>query len=394
MNREIPALEILLLLFPLMGGCACGTTPSPGDSPIAPPEVAGAPFGYAEPEDVGLSSTVLQDFATRIDGWIDEGRIIGAEFLVVKDRTIVFHSAAGWSDREREIPLALNSIYRIRSMTKPFVGTAVLMLVDEGRIGLDDRVSQHISSFDNERSRDITVRHLLTHTAGFVQGDFPAGYWEQPTLREAVNLVGEHGPPNPPGGAYRYSDHNSATMGAIVAELTDAPVEQFLQTRILDPIGLTDTYAHFSPEYAWASRMNSTYRGSGGAWRKYWDNTMPQQTPFFRASGGLYTTVFDYAEFLAFWMDLGWLDGNDLLSDALMRQALQQQTDAEYGFHWEVFTEVAAGGLAVFGHGGSDGTMALAIPEGDILLLYFTQSRGTDTIRTEFLPWAQDNFYP
>jgi CubicO group peptidase (beta-lactamase class C family) len=376
-------------------GCTTGTTPAPSDTPISPPELEGAPFPYGQPEDVGLTSSLLGEFATRIESWVDEERIIGGEFLVVKDRTIVFHSVAGWSDREREIPLALNSIYRIRSMTKPFIGTAILMLVDDGRLGLDDRVAQHISSFDNDLSGDITVRHLLTHTAGFVQGEFPAGYWDQSTLREAVDLVGEHGPPNPPGGTYRYSDHNSATMGAIVAEITAAPVERFVHTRILDAIGLDDTYSHFSPEYDWAPRMNSTYRGSAGSWARYWDNTMAQQTPFFRASGGLYTTVFDYAEFLAFWMDLGWIDGSNLLSDGLMREALNRQPDADYGFHWEVFTDAAAGGgLSVFGHGGSDGTMAIAIPERDIIVLYFTQSRGTDTIRTELLPWVQQSLYP
>ena len=119
MNSKISALRILLLLYPLLSGCTAGNTPAPGDSPITPPEVAGAPFSYVLPEDVGLSSTVLQDFAIRVEGWVNEGRIVGGEFLVVKDRTIVFHSAAGWSDRERRIPLALNSIYRIRSMTKP-----------------------------------------------------------------------------------------------------------------------------------------------------------------------------------------------------------------------------------------------------------------------------------
>lgn len=335
------------------------------------------PYPCVTPSEVGLDAEVLAGFMDRVGAWVVDGDLMGAELLVVKDRKIAWHAAAGWSDRERDIPLARNSTYRIRSMTKPFVGATVLMLAEEGRLALDDRVADYLPSFDNDRSGSITIRQLLTHGTGFEQTGFPDGYWEQPDLRRAIRLVGEEGPPNPPGERYRYADRNSATLGAIVAELTGAPVEEALRRRIFEPLGLDDTHTHFSPDSAWADRMNSTYSVQDGRLEKYWDNTRPQQTPWFRASGGIYTTVFDYARWLEVWMDRGAFAGGRLLSEEMVMEALTPGYADGYGLHWELFSGSADGTeVRAFGHGGSDGTFALAIPELNAMVLYFTQSRG------------------
>jgi CubicO group peptidase (beta-lactamase class C family) len=200
-----------------------------------------------------------------------------------------------------------------------------------------------------------------------------------------VDLIGEMGPPNPPGESYRYSDHNSATLGAIVAELTGAQVEEFIRARILDPLGLPDTRAYFSPDSSWAPRMNSTYgTASDGPLERYWDNSMPQQTPWFRASGGLYSSVFDYARWLTVWMDLGAFEGGRLLEESTVREALAPGYSPGYGMHWELFSSPPGGsGLPRFGHSGSDGTLAVAFPEADAMVLYFTQSRGARRVWQE-----------
>ncbi len=336
-----------------------------------------APYPCVAPAEVGLDAGVLQAFTDDLHEWVEDGQLVGAELLVIKSRQIAWHAAVGWSDRELERPLQRNSIYRIRSMTKPFVGAAILMLAEDGRLDLDDRVAAYLPSFDNERSGSITIRQLLAHGTGFEQTDFPPGYWNQPDLREAVKLVGETGPPNPPGEVYRYSDHNSATLGAIVAELTGAPVEESIRTRILDPLGLSDTHMHFAPDYAWAARMNSTYRLRGSRLVKYWDNSRPQSRPWFRASGGIYSTVFDYARWLELWMDEGTLAGVRILSPETAGEALRPGYADGYGLHWELYRGSPEGAkLPAFGHGGSDGTIAIAYPHADAMILFFTQSRG------------------
>jgi CubicO group peptidase (beta-lactamase class C family) len=355
------------------------------------PGVTNAPFPYGSPEEVGLSPAQIENLAASVYNWVKDNRTVGAEVLVVKDNRIVLHESSGWSDRERDRPLARNSIYRMRSMTKPFIGTSILILNETGQFNLDDTVAQYISSFDNEKSRDITIRQLLFHWAGFIQNNYPPGYWEQGTLRKAVDLIGERGPTHPPGSGFRYADQSSATLGGLVAELTKAPVERFIEDRIFKVIGMIDTFSFFSPDVSWASRMNSTYRKSGDSWFKYWDNTMQQQTPFFRASGGLYSTVFDYARFLTVWMNRGQFSGGRILSETKVVEALQTPEDLlgwkngssyKYGYHWGLYAESKGNGqLPVFGHSGSDGTVAIAFPEQKALFLYFTQSRGTDTIQ-------------
>lgn len=215
-----------------------GTPTLPGiESPV---------FPYADPEEVGLSDQTVSALAERVAEWAASGEIVGGELMIVKDDRIVLHEAAGWSDRERRVPLQRNSFYRIRSMTKPIIGTAILMLVEEGKISLDDSVTKYLPSFDNERSGAITIRQLLRHQAGYEQTAMPNGYWRQRTLREAIVLLGRIGPANPSGDLFRYSDKNPAALAAIIAELTGEPAERFIEPRIFEPLGLSETHTFFA----------------------------------------------------------------------------------------------------------------------------------------------------
>ncbi len=348
------------------------------------PGVPGAPFPYVAPEDVGLSSPRLASLAEGVAAWVREGEIVGAEILILKDRKIVLHEAVGWRDREAGLPLERNSLFRIRSMTKPFTATSVFILMEEGRLSLDDAVSVYLPAWQNDASGVIKIRHLLSHTGGFVQGGFPGPFREYRSLRAAVDAVGEAGPQNPVGDRYEYSDVGSATLGAVVEEVSGVPVERFIEERILHPLGLKDIHTAYSPDAAWASRMNPTYsRVSPDApWVQYWNPRQPQAFPFFRASGGLYATTLDYARWLTVMMDLGAYAGGRLLAEETVREALQPVASRGYGLHWEIFSPLPEdGGLPAFGHGGSDGTLAMAIPAWDVVALIFTQSRGNRVIR-------------
>lgn len=359
-------------------------------------EVAEAVSG--PPEDAPRQSPMAR-LSNTLNEAVREGRIVGGEILVMEHGSVVLHEVAGWSDLEREIPLQRNSIYRMRSMTKPFIGTAILMLEEEGRLNLEDPVWRFLPSFDNDAARDITVRHLLTHRSGYQQIELPGEYWARGNLRDAVDLIGERGPAGTPGAEFVYSDQNSATLGAIVFEITGEPVEIFLQERILAPLALESTFTRFRPDADWAPRMNSTYVTGAEGITKYWDNTQAQTTPFFRASGGLYSAVFDYARFLQAWMNLGRFDGGTLLRPETVRRALTRhdglsRPDRGYGMHWEVYGESDDPDvLPPFGHGGSDGTIAIAIPAKDMMVLFFTQTRGAPIIGSEILPLVRELFF-
>lgn len=348
------------------------------------PGLEEAPYPYAQPEEVGLSAERLERLGDRVSGWVRDSSVVGAEILVVKDRQIVLHEAIGWSDRKAGEPMRRNTIYRLRSMTKPFTGTAALMLAEEGKLALDAPVARWLTSWDNERSGEITVRQLLTHTAGWVQRDgLPEPRYSYPNLRAAVDAAGEAGPQHQPGKAYRYSGVHSFALGALVAEVSGMPVERFIEERVLEPLDLEDTHTRFAPDTTWADRMNPTYRWQDSVWFQYWHPDSAQVAPFFRASGGLYSSVLDYARWMDAWMQWAGLveppDGETsaprLLSEATAREALAPSELAAYGFHWSIYSVDPL----VFGHGGSDGTRALAIPSLNTMLLYFTQSRGQQT---------------
>jgi CubicO group peptidase (beta-lactamase class C family) len=131
-------------------------------------------FPYARPDEVGWSAEKLDQLGDEIVTWIENGELVGAELLVIKSGKAVFHEAYGWSDREARRPMRRNSIFTIQSMSKPFTATAVLMLMEEGNLSLDDPVSRFVPGFTHD---SITVQHLLSHTSGFIHdGDWYRWY--------------------------------------------------------------------------------------------------------------------------------------------------------------------------------------------------------------------------
>ncbi|MER8556873.1 serine hydrolase domain-containing protein [Mesorhizobium sp. M0965] len=336
------------------------------------------PFSPASPESVGMSPLPLRHAVETAHAWVDEGRIIGAVMLVIRGNRIVLHEPIGWSDRERQIPMKTDTIFMMRSMTKPLVGTAVLMLKEEGRLTLQDRVSAYLPAFDNERSRDITIYQLLTHSSGITGSIVESiGTTQYASLREAVDEVGRKGPEHPPGTRYEYSDPGSSTLGAITAEVSGMPAENFIKTRILEPLRMGDSFLDFKlqPNDPRAGRVAASYRrqnGESGPWAKSWDNMQPEEVPFFRASGGLFASAIDYAKFLSMMLHGGRFGDRRLLSEETIRLATSPSpVSKEYGLQWEVF------GDHVFGHGGFQGTLSWVDRAHDLIGLYLTQSQQT-----------------
>lgn len=391
-RRSRPGTGLVLALgcSLLVAGCTPDDEPRPGFPRTGRTPLVGAPFPYAVPEDVGLSSDDIWWLKERVYSRIVARHVIGAEILVIKDRRIVLHQAMGWADRDELEPLERNSVFRLASMTKPLVGTAVLMLADEGRLGLDDLVAEYLPSFDNELSRTITVRQLLIHRSGFVQGGQPPGYSDRSSLREAVDVLGRTGPTFEPGERFVYSNLNSEVLGALVTEVTGMPVESFLENRILSPLGMADTHPEFQPSAPWADRAVSSYRRWGaGPWERYWHPGREDVNPWFSPAGDMLGTAFDYARFLSAWADPGQLEAGRLVSAASARAALSDPEFASgaspraryFGMHWEIYSaSPAAGELPTFGHRGATGTLGMAIPEHGVIVVFLTNSQETEVV--------------
>jgi CubicO group peptidase (beta-lactamase class C family) len=291
-------------------------------------------------------------------------------------------------------------------MTKPVVGMAVQMLVDEGKLALTDRASKYLPSFDNEKSRAITIEQLLTHTAGFPLTLINKPLSAYPDQRAIADQAGEVGPSGKPGN-FSYSDSDTETLAAIVARVSGQAADEFIRQRVLKPLGMRDTFCVLGKDAPPRARVSSNHAGSTGLWHKYWDHQAPPFFPYFLGAAGMYSTPADYARFLALWMDRGQVGPRRLLSAAAIERALRPAVPmlwpgrevpyptglaglrTFYGQHWMVYEggkTRAKGALPVFGHGGSDGTLALAFPQQDLIALFFTQSRdGLGTFRFEEL---------
>ncbi len=338
----------------------------------------------ASPAAPSLTPEMLQLLGEQVESLLANDSIVGAELHVIENRRTVFHEAFGFADRDEARPMTTDSLFCIRSMTKPLVGTAIQMLLDEGRLTLDTEARDILDEFDTPDKAGITIEQLLTHTTGLPLTTITSPLAEYSSLRDVVAEAAATTLQFEPGTSFQYSDAGSDTLGAIVAEVTGMPVEAFIQERILDPLEMDDTFTLLSAtDDADIARIPSAYSGAMRAWSRHWTSSAEPIFPIFLTSQSLYSTTSDYARFLALWMD----GGRELLSDAAITRGLTPREhlpvpggfeglETFYAQQWMVYAD-ADGELVAFGHNGSDGTHAWAWPERDLIVLFFTQTRGT-----------------
>lgn len=368
----------------------CLISAAPALAQLGQPAPPDFPFPAAEPEAVGMSSERLVEMMAAVRRWVEEGEIVGGAVAVIRRGHLVLYDAAGWNDREAARPMRVDDVFQMRSMTKPLTGTAILMLAEEGRLGIDDTVADHLPGFDTPALREITLRQLLTHTAGFTGGIDLAAYSE---LGAAVAAAAAAGPTHPPGTRYHYSDLGSSTLGAVVEAVSGMRIDRFFDERIFSLLGMRESFCPTGPTHPRAERVAARYRREDGVWVRYSEAGRLEGWSFCRASGGVYSTLADWSRFMTAMLHGGVFGGVRLLDAATVALAIEphasyvyseeerRATSRFYGLHWAVETDRFAphpGPMSprAFGHGGSDGTYAWVDPNHDLVVLYFTQSRG------------------
>ncbi|MBX2841048.1 MAG: beta-lactamase family protein [Flammeovirgaceae bacterium] len=330
---------------------------------------------------------------SKIKKWVRRGEIVGAEWLMIKGNQVVIHASVGWKDYEENTPLLPNTIFRIRSMTKPFIGSSILMLADEKKLNLNDPVSKYLNNFQNPKYKNLTINHLLTHTSGFEDGlPFPGRF---NSLKTAIDSIGKIGPQKSINTSYIYSDINSGILGQIITEVTGELPEDFIKMNIIDPLQLKNTFSDTATLYQKREDITSSYMKIPLVKEnhKYWDSDSAYEYKYFRCSGGLFSTPTDYAKFLKMWLDNGKADSINLLSSESIQLSLEPTALSKkskklnsygYGMHMQILKKAKDGQKPVFGHSGSDGTIAFVIPEKDIIICYFTQTRNNKTLQKFF----------
>ncbi len=364
---------------------------------LAAPLAAQETLTTGTPEAVGMSPAPLKEGVELFRKAVDRDDLRGAVLLVARKGRIVLWEPVGWSNKEKQEPMRQDTIFHVASNTKAVTATAVLMLVEEGKLDLDAPVCKYLPSFDNEKARTITVRQLLTHTSGlriseiFLKPLMPksAEHPDAPCLRLEVDRFGAIGAAEPPGKSYSYNNAGYNTLGALIEVTSGKPLEKFFDERLYDPLGMTQTANRDRPGVV--EHRACIYRRTNNTWKMTYHPGDKPEYPFVRASGGMLTTAENYARFLQMVVNRGTFNGHRLLSAESITQATSPQTksiysEAEqkkrttyYGFGWQVSTD------GTYHHSGSDGTSVWVDPKHEVFAVMFTQSPGGKIPTEEFV---------
>ena len=372
----------------------------------------------ATPEDVGLSSERLERLTAALQGYVDEGRLPGAVALVARRGRIAYLEAVGYRDIESEAPMTPDAIFRIASQTKALASTGVMLLQEDGKLLITDPVGKHLPEFIEttvaERNdeggydvvpskRPITIRDLLTHTAGISYGSGPAADqwytagitgWYFADRDEPVGAVMARLAELPldahPGESWIYG-YNTDILGAMIEKISGQTLGQFLGERLLGPLGLDDTH-FFLPEDK-VDRLATVYSSGdeGGLDRAPDPGHMVGQGAYvegprksFSAGAGLLSTATDYATFLQTMLNGGAFDGRRVLS----RKTVESMTvdhlggipfrpGQGFGLGFSVVEDPAALGLPAsvgeFGWGGAYHSTYWVDPAEELVVVYLTQ---------------------
>jgi CubicO group peptidase (beta-lactamase class C family) len=361
------------------------------------------------PADVGMDEVILQAGVNMFNEAVEQDKLRNVVLLVARKGKIVLHEAAGWKDKEKGIPLQKDAMFRMASNTKPVVATGIAILAEAEKLGFNDLVRKHISSFNNYRAGSIKLHHLLTHTSGFRIGPIfyspliqkSREHPDAPNLLLEVERFGETGITEPVGTTYSYSNAGFNTLGALIQITSGKPMEVFLDQSIYTPLDMNDSYHH---EVAGKldgklDRMSVVYYKRGGNWTEGWKPGDKPQYPFVRASGGMISTAVDYAVFCQMYLNGGVYNGIRILKEETVKLMTTPHTESIYsheelvqmndfyGYGWRVSKD------GTFGHSGSDGTSAWIDPENDLIVLVFTQSPGENQLRNRYFDLVRLSIY-
>ena len=330
---------------------------------------------------------------------VEEQKMAGSVSLVIRNGEVLAFDAVGYRDLELKTPMEKNTIFRIASMTKPFVAAAIMMLEEEGKLKLDDPVEKHLPEFKNmwlkvenqeqngqlhlqRPPRPITIRDILTHTHGM--GRVP-NHIRLESIREHILVASQLPLDFEPGSMWRYGGEGINSAARIVEVLSGSSYINFLKERIFDPLGMKNTYFYFPEDQA--EKVATVYVPAEDGGLKA--NHIRNWSNFFRPDAGLLSTASDLGIWMQAILDGGIYGGVRILSEASTKEIIRIQTgNIECGF-----TEGMSFGLAfavvkdpkgvtgmlhpgTFGHGGAFGTQYWADPVNRTIYILMIQRQG------------------
>lgn len=291
-------------------------------------------IAVVRPESVGVSSERLKRVSEMVQRFVDAKRISGAVTLIAHKGKVVHFEAKGLRDVDTNKPMERNTLFTMMSSTKPVLGVAVMMMIEDGKIELNAPVSRYLPEFRGMKvatrqegssevtlvnaNREVTVRDLLTHTAGMGTGGLGsqrAGtalrFQEGDTLASFTARVATVPLDFQPGTQWRYSGLVGLDVLSRVVEVASGlPFDVFLKSRLFEPLGMTDT--SFSVPDSLKDRTASIYASGGNGLAKIPPFILPKG--YYSGSAGLFSTAADMFRFTQMLLNKGELNGKRILS--------------------------------------------------------------------------------
>ena len=405
MVKKFNALLALCLSFVVVGA-------------VSPLEAAAKDKGIAKPEMVGMSAQGLGTLAEAFQQYVDDKELAGAVILVSRRGEVVFHQAFGDRDLESNDAMEKSDIFRIASQTKALVSTAIMILQEDGKLLIQHPVSRYLPAFENTTvaveiegggygvvpaARPVTLRDLLTHTAGVgYGGGIAAEEWKQAGIqgwyfadrdvpvRHTIDQIAELPFEAHPGERFVYG-YSTDILGAVVEAASGKTLDQFLEERLFQPLGMNDT--HFFLPKDKIDRLATVYSATDDGLEKAPEpGHMVGQGHYvegprksFSGGAGLLSTARDYSRFLQMMLGKGELDGVRILSPKTVELMTTNHIGdkfawargAGFGLGFRVLMDVGAfgehGTVGDFGWGGAYHSVYWVDPSEDLVVVYMTQ---------------------
>lgn len=376
----------------------------------------------AKPDENGLSPERLSRIDQLVNDHVKNQWVNGAVVMVVRNGKVVYHKAFGYSNVEQKTAMKKDDIFRIASQTKAITSLAVMMLFEEGKFFLDDPISKYIPEFKNPKvlsrlnwadttytttpaKSEITIRQLLTHTSGidyafigsqefkaiYAKAGIPSGIGTPNSLiADKMKILGGLPLKHNPGEEFTYG-LNCDILGYLVEVLSGMSFDQFLRTRIFQPLGMNDTWFYLPKDKS--TRLVPLYqvadgklsRISGKAYDAMNADYPAAPGTYFSGGAGLSSTTEDYAKFLQLFINKGELNGVRLLSRKTVELMLMNQTQppvtVQFGLGFGLETEKndyqSIYSLGTFSWGGAFSTSYWADPKEKLVGLIYTNVGGS-----------------
>ncbi|HSM04555.1 MAG TPA: serine hydrolase domain-containing protein [Longimicrobiales bacterium] len=375
------------------------------------PGLSAQALPMAAPEAVGMSAERLARLDRTLDAYVEADQLAGGVVMIARRGRLAHQYAFGLRDVESGDPMELDDLFRIASQSKAVVSVAAMVLVEEGRLLLNDPVSRFLPAFEATTvetedgavvpaDRRVTVRDLLTHTAGVDYGmgreaweaaGVTGWYFADRTepIGSTASRMAELPFRSQPGERWVYG-YSTDILGAVLEVASGMPLDRLLRDRILDPLGMDDTWFYVPP--AEADRLVTVY-GSGeagirrapdGPGMRTQGNYLEGPRASFSGGAGLVSTAGDYARFLQMLLNGGELDGARVLSPASVDLMTRNHTGdlfrgPAYGFGlgFEILQDPGAaaqyGDPGAYGWGGAYHSTYWVDPAQELVVVYMTQ---------------------